>query len=198
MSLSSMFPESTSGCSALSCSCTVPRAEPEAGDKLCAEGDPEKDQSSATPDRAQGYPAAQPAKRPAALPHRRRGKIVEGFGKLAPALRQKNSRSIQLIRGLQPCDHYLLQLALLDDLCGARGAVREVRFNLFAFLVAYFLADVEDQQRCNVLAAQMVFKDAHRSPPNWLRSLRVARNREFFTVSSVVPSASPMARSFRP
>src|SRR6266850_1042232 len=36
MSLSSMFPESTSGCSALSCSCTVPGAEPEAGEKLIA------------------------------------------------------------------------------------------------------------------------------------------------------------------
>src|SRR6266404_8974663 len=102
MSLSSMFPESTSGCSALSCSCTVPRAEPEAGEKLipamaifdncsslnfgaaitltacpvvlfgltvCSQGTscvpkktPEENQSSAAPDRAQGHPAAQPAK----------------------------------------------------------------------------------------------------------------------------------------
>ena len=34
--------------------------------------------------------------------------------------------------------------------------------------------------------------------PNWVRNLRVARNSEFFTVSSVVPSASPIARSFNP
>src|ERR1700674_2417419 len=34
MSLSSTFPERTSGCSALSCSCTVPGTEPEAGEKL--------------------------------------------------------------------------------------------------------------------------------------------------------------------
>src|SRR5882762_11108841 len=34
MSLSSMFPERTRGCSALSCNWTVPGTEPEAGEKL--------------------------------------------------------------------------------------------------------------------------------------------------------------------
>ena len=39
---------------------------------------------------------------------------------------------------------------------------------------------------------------AYRMPSRLARNFRVARNSEFFTVSSEVPSISPMARSFNP
>src|SRR4029077_1539638 len=123
-------------------------------DDLCAEEDAEEDQCSAAPNGTQRHPTAQPAKGPPTLTHRRCRKIVEGFGKLAAALRKKYASGIQFISGLQASDHHLLQLALCHDLRGARGATCEVRFNLFAFLLAHFIAHVEDQERRNVLAAQ--------------------------------------------
>src|SRR5260370_37092254 len=129
---------------------------------------------------------------------RRRGKIVEGFSKLTTALREKDTGRIKLVRGLQSCDHGFVEMVLFGKLGAARRANRDVRFNLLAFLVADFVAGVENQKRRNVFAAHVLFKDAHRRPPNSWRSLRVARNSEFFTVSSVVPRASPIARSFRP
>ena len=91
-----------------------------------------------------------------------------------------------------------MEFLLLSKLLGAGMAICKVRCDQLAFTLANFLANVKDQQGRNVLAVQFLFKGAHRKPPNSLRSLRVARNKEFFTVSSVVPSASPMARSFRP
>src|SRR6267378_5523880 len=77
-------------------------------------------------------------------------------------------------------------------------AICDVCLNLFAFPVADFVASVENKKRRNVFAAHAFFKSAHRRPPNSWRSLRVARKSEFLTVSSVVPRASPIARSFKP
>src|SRR5947199_1797234 len=128
----------------------------------------------------------------------RRGKIIEGFGKLAAALRKENTGSIEFIGGLQSAGHRFLKMVLLGEQGGARFAFRDVRFNLFALFLADFVAGVKHQKRCNILAIQIFFKNAHRSPPSSWRSLRVARKSEFFTVSSVVPRASPIARSFSP
>ena len=129
---------------------------------------------------------------------RRRGKIVEGFGKFAAALREENSGGIEFIGRLQSSGHGFLKMVLFGELSGARFAFRDVGLNLFAFLVADFVARVKHQKRRNVLATQTFFKNAHRRPPSSWRSLRVARKSEFFTVSSVVPRASPIARSLSP
>src|SRR6266478_2517675 len=110
---------------------------------------------------------------------RRRGKIIEGFGKLAAALRKENSGRIEFIGGSQGGNHGFLEMALFGKLRGARLAIRDVRLNLLAFLVADFVAGVENQKRRNVLASRALFKNAHRKPPNSCRSLRVARKSEF-------------------
>jgi len=82
-------------------------------------------------------------------------------------------------------------------LLSADFAGRQVGVNLGAFAFVDFEAGVKNQQGRDVFAASQA-AGAHSSSPSWLRSLRVARNREFFTVSSVVPRASPMARSLSP
>src|SRR2546430_13322641 len=88
--------------------------------------------------------------------------------------------------------------SLFGKLGGARSAIRDMRFNVLAFRVADLVAGVENQERRDIFAVHALFKSAHRRPPNSWRSLRVARKSDFFTVSSFVPSASPMAPSFRP
>ncbi len=165
---------------------------------LSSHYDSKEDQQGAAPGGTQRHPAAQPAEGTPVFLDRRRGKIVKGFGKLATALREQNTGRIEFVGGSHRCDHGLLKMVLFGKLGGARRANRDVCFNLFAFLVADFIAGVENQKRGNVFAAHVLFEDAHRRPPNSWRSLRVARNSEFFTVSSVVPRASPMARSFSP
>src|SRR5258708_20174539 len=129
---------------------------------------------------------------------RRRGKIVEGFGKLATALREQNTGRIKLVGWPHRCNHGFLKMVLFGQMGGACCANRDVRFNLFAFLVADFIAGVENQKRGNVFAANTLFKDVHRNPPNSWRSLRVARNSEFCTVSSVVPRPPPIPPPFSP
>ncbi len=78
----------------------------------------------------------------------------------------------------------------------AAQAARCVAISAVSLLVG-FAASVENQQPRNLFALEFQ-RRAHRRPPSWLRSFRVARNSEFFTVSSVVPNASPMARNFNP
>ena len=129
---------------------------------------------------------------------RGRGTIVEGFGQLAAALREKHAGGIEFIGWLRPRGQGFLECALFGKLCRAGLATREVRGNLLALALAYFVAHEEHEKRTDVPAAHDLLKGAHRRPPSSLRSLRVARNSEFFTVSSVVPSASPIARSFKP
>src|ERR1700730_19252721 len=160
--------------------------------------DPEEDQKCAAPGGAQRHPAAQPSEGAPVFLNGRCGKIVEGFGKLATALREQDTGRIEFIGGLRSSDHGLLEMALFGKLGGARCAIRHVCINLLAFPVADFIARIEKQERCNVFALHTLFKSAHRRPPNSWRTLRVARKSEFFTVSSVVPRASPMARSFSP
>src|SRR5205823_11813106 len=90
-----------------------------------------------------------------------------------------------------------MKFFLLGQLFGAGLAVCQMRFDRLPFVFTDFVANIKNQKRRNIFAVHFLFEGAHRKPPNSLRSLRVARNKEFFTVSSVVPSASPMARSFR-
>src|SRR5260370_31048199 len=117
---------------------------------------------------------------------RRRGKIIEGFGKLAAALRKENYGRIEFIGGSQGGNHGFLKMALFGKLRGARLAIRDVRLNLLAFLVADFVAGVENQERCNILAGRALFKNAHRKPPNSSRSLRVPRKTQSLPFCSSV------------
>src|SRR5262249_42234328 len=113
-------------------------------------------------------------------------------------LRKENSGRIKQVAGLWRRSHRGVEFLFFGKLFGACGAARQMRFDQLALVFADFLANVKYQERRNVFAARVFLEGAHRKPPNSLRSLRVARNNEFFTVSSVVPSTSPMARSFRP
>jgi len=90
-----------------------------------------------------------------------------------------------------------MQRPLIRQLRSAGRALGEMLFNARVFLFGSFFAGVEDQKAGN-FPARPLLRWAHNSPPNWLRNFRVARNSEFFTVSSVVPSTSPIARSFNP
>src|SRR3974390_3347729 len=91
-----------------------------------------------------------------------------------------------------------VEMLFVPELRLAARANGEMPFDGGAFLLVHFIANVENQQRGNFGARLILFLRNHRSTPNSLRSLRVARNREFLTVSSLVPRASPMARSFSP
>ena len=139
----------------------------------------------------------------------RRFQIVEGFFQLAPAARQQQSPRVELFRGLLARGDVLLQLLFAPQRRRAIRAAAEVRFHRAALELAQLLANVKQQQRRNVRAgpgcmARIAFGNrewiliAHNNSSSCVRSFRVARNSEFFTVSSVVPSASPMARSFNP
>src|SRR5437762_12973210 len=97
---------------------------------------------------------------------RRRGKIVEGFGKFAAALREENSGGITFIGRLQSSGHGFLKMVLFGELSGSSFAFRGVGLNLVAFVVADFLARVEHQKRRTVLATQTLFKIAHPTPPS--------------------------------
>ena len=135
--------------------------------------------------------------------------IVERLRKLAAALREEKAGAVQRIRRLfERCDR-LLEARLARKDCGAGRTRRGVRLEFRARTGVQFVASVENRERLDVFAAnkpailrhvlrRILPVIAHSSPSNCARSLRVARKREFFTVSSVVPRASPMARSFRP
>src|SRR5215469_10887365 len=129
---------------------------------------------------------------------RRRGKIIERFFEFAAALREQNSGTVEFVRGLRSRKQGRMKSLFLGKLLGARLATGQMCFNSPALLPADFFAHIKNQKRGNIPAGYFLSQGTHRKPPNSLRSLRVARNSEFFTVSSVVPSASPMARSFRP
>src|SRR5271157_6580491 len=115
-----------------------------------------------------------------------------------PALRQQHARAVQALRCLRDRSNRLLESAFLRELHPAVLASRQMRINGRALLRAHFIANVEHQQRCNLSASFRRISGAHRSSPSSLRNLRVARNSEFFTVSSLVPRAAPMARSLSP
>ncbi len=127
----------------------------------------------------------------------RRGQIIQQFRKFAAALCKESSGGVKLVGRLKRVDQRALHLFFFAKLRRARSARCEMRVNLFALPRLDFIARIKDQQRSDVSAALQPIR-AHRSPPNCVRNLRVARNREFFTVSSVVPSASPIARSLSP
>src|SRR6516164_6042326 len=143
-------------------------------------------------------PDAPAAGRARAALKRRCGKIIQRLLEFAAALGKKDSGSIQLIGGLRSGKQRRVKCLFFGELLGARLAAGQMRFYALALVLADFFANIKNQKRSDILAARSLFKGTHRKPPNSLRSLRVARNSEFFTVSSVVPSASPMARSFRP
>src|SRR6202158_983829 len=149
------------------------------------------------PSRPQSHPSPRPPKRAPLLAQGWRRQIIQQFRKFTAALCEESSGGIKLIGGWERANQRALHFLFFAQLCGARSAARQVRIDLFAFLRLYFIASIKHQQRSDVPAARQPVR-AHRSPPSCVRSLRVARNSEFFTVSSVVPSASPIARSLRP
>src|SRR5579885_858391 len=145
----------------------------------------------------QRHPPAYPSKRLPPRLRRLRRHFVQSLRKLASALRQQDSARVQLIRRLRSRQNDFGKRAFFLELLGAFRASRQMRLNPLPLRFRHFIPHVEDQQRRD-FAATLLFRPAHRSTPSSLRSFRVARNSEFFTVSSVVPSASPMARSFSP
>src|SRR5277367_881410 len=145
----------------------------------------------------QGHRATQPAKWLPALLQWRGGQIIKCFGKFTAALRKKNAARVVLLVSFERAHQRFVQPALLGELCGAQRASGEMRFNKRGLLLCGFAAGIKNQQCRSFFATERV-RRAHSRPPSWLRSLRVARNSEFFTVSSVVPSASPIARNFNP
>src|ERR1700746_36955 len=90
-----------------------------------------------------------------------------------------------------------LQILFFGKLRVARGANSEMLLDQCQLIGSQFAAGIKNQQRRNLFAGVLEFGRRHRSSPNWLRSFRVARKSEFLTVSSLVPRASPMARSFK-
>src|SRR5258708_12673615 len=141
---------------------------------LSSHYDSKEHQQGAAPGGAQRHPAAQPAKGTPMFLDRRRGKIVEGLGKLATALREQNTGSIKLVGGPHRCNHGFLKMVLFGKLRGARSAIRDMRFNLFAFLVADFIAGIENQKRGNLSAPNVLFKHFLPNPPNSYRTLPFA------------------------
>ncbi len=75
-----------------------------------------------------------------------------------------------------------------------RLRVRRLRRKASAAVATRSMVRVGQYRRCVPIHLEV----PHRMPSRLSRSLRVARNSEFFTVSSDVPSRSPMARSRRP
>src|SRR5947209_8030381 len=133
---------------------------------------------------------AQPAEWHPLVPDRWRLQIVKFFGEFAAALSEQRAGRIELIGGLGGFAQRGLKCALFVELPRADFAGCQMRINLDALALVDFKAGVEDQQGSDVFAASQT-AGAHSNSPSWLRSLRVARNSEFFTVSSVVPRASP-------
>jgi hypothetical protein len=164
---------------------------------LHAESCAKQNKKGTTQHRAERHPTPQPPKRLPALFEWRRRKIIERFRKFTPALRKKNSTGIHLLGRFERFHQRFVEPALLGKLCGTGRACSKVRPDQRILLFAGLAASIEDQQRRNLFAPEWL-RRAHRKPPKWLRNFRVARKSEFFTVSSVVPSASPMARNFNP
>ena len=90
----------------------------------------------------------------------------------------------------------------LPSTTGACRAFRRVSFHRRALRVLSTLAGgVKHRPIFKICTNPMVSAScvpAYRSPSSCARNFRVARNREFFTVSSLVPSASPITRSRSP
>src|SRR5438445_781414 len=118
--------------------------------------------------------------------------------KLASASRQQRSGTVHHIRCLRNHRNGFLKLTLFRKELAAVPAARQVRLKRSAFFSRHFIARKKHQQRPHVAAIHLEVACAHRSSPSSRRNFRVALNSEFFTVSSVVPSASPIARSFSP
>ena len=146
----------------------------------------------------QYHPATEPPEPCGLLLHRRAPQIIQLFRKFAPALRQQESRAVQFVgRVRQQLDGFL-KFAFLGQLRPASLANRDMFFDRASFLLLQFIARIEHQEFGNFFAGLFLLPRVHRSTPNSLRNFRVARNSEFFTVSSLVPSASPIARNFSP
>ena len=132
-------------------------------------------------------------------------RIVESFAELAAALRQQTAVGVQPFRGRPDRRQDLLQAQLARKRRGARRALPDVVFDSGAFFGAQLFTSKENQQAFDLLAIRCFTPRSvhfptlfHSKPSNWARNFRVARNSEFFTVSSLVPSTSPIARSFKP
>src|SRR5262249_11816133 len=128
----------------------------------------------------------------------RSGKLIQLFGKFTAALREENTGGLKLICGLRHAVDRGLKRVLFGKLRSTAIAFCKVRFDLLALSCRQLIASIKNQKRSNTLAARELYFFPHGRPANSLRSFRVARNSEFFTVSSVVPSASPIARNFNP
>ncbi len=82
--------------------------------------------------------------------HRRGGKIIEQFSKLAAALREQDSRGIKLFGRLQSVCKRYVEGFFFRKLGGASGATSQVCFDRGTFGSVDFLASVENQKRRDV------------------------------------------------
>ena len=129
--------------------------------------------------------------------------FVERAREIVARARQHHAGAIEflgrLIRG-DPIEKLLLAFKRRH----ARRAIAQVRFDVRALLRIEFIGNVQQQALGHIrhsgarLWREGALRFGHSSPPNCARNFRVARNNEFFTVSSVVPSVSPIARNFNP
>ena len=127
--------------------------------------------------------------------------VVNRFRKFTAALRQQQAGAVERVGRLVERGDGLMLASFARYGAGTSGAQCDVCLQSRAGCGIQFIAGVEDGQRFDFFAAddhRVARILAHNNSSSCARSLRVARNNEFFTVSSVVPRASPMARNFRP
>src|SRR5579864_4680171 len=95
----------------------------------------------------------------------------------------------------------LEQLDFATQNCGTRLALRGMLFDSGALGLVQFAESAQDREILKLGAFDLLLHGVrliYASPASCARNLRVARKSEFLTVSSVVPSASPIARSRNP
>ena len=131
-------------------------------------------------------------------------RFIQRLGQFAPATRQQQPRTVDAFRGLI-FHQRVAQLDLVFQHARARRAFARMRLHRRAFRVVQLARGIQHRQRFKLVALTLKLvvlegcrHQVYRTPCNCARSLRVARNSEFLTVSSEVPRASPITRSRRP
>jgi len=126
--------------------------------------------------------------------------VVERLGQLAAALREQQPGTIQRIGRLVKRSNSLMQAGFAGNHGGADQTLCRVSLERRTHGGIEFVAGVKNRELLDLLAAEggpVEWLFGHSSPSSCVRILRVARNSEFFTVSSVVPRTSPIAAQFQ-
>ena len=166
--------------------------------QLHAQNRSRRQQSRRAPSGPQCHPAANQSEGLPSFALNRNRHFVQRFSQFTSALRQQCSRAIQFIRCLRKGYRALLKRVFLCQQRATIRAICQMRLKRLALSTGHLVTCQKHQQWCRFRAIHFKLTRAHRSSPNSSRNFRVARNSEFFTVSSVVPNASPIARNFNP